>query len=102
MAIADITIIPIGTETPSVSEYIAQIQKVLEENSDRVTYRLTPMSTLIEGDLKDVFEVIEQLHEVPFQKGIKRVATNIRIDDRRDKKSTMESKLASVEAKMSK
>jgi uncharacterized protein (TIGR00106 family) len=100
MPIVDITIIPIGTETPSVSSYVAEIQKVLQQNKDKVNYQLTPMSTLIEGELPDLFDVIQQLHEVPFSKGIQRVATNIRIDDRRDKKSTMAGKLQAVEAKM--
>jgi uncharacterized protein (TIGR00106 family) len=58
------------------------------------------MSTLIEGELPDLFDVIQQLHEVPFTNGIQRVATNIRIDDRRDKKSTMKGKLQAIEAKM--
>ncbi|MDM5315263.1 MTH1187 family thiamine-binding protein [Fictibacillus sp. b24] len=102
MAIADITIIPIGTETPSVSAYVAEIQKVLQQNEDKVIYQLTPMSTLIEGELSDLFDVIQQLHEVPFSNGIQRVATNIRIDDRRDKKSTMAGKLQAVEAQMNK
>ncbi len=30
MAIADVTIIPIGTKTPSVSEYVADVQNILE------------------------------------------------------------------------
>jgi uncharacterized protein (TIGR00106 family) len=102
MAIVDITIIPIGTETPSVSEYVAEIQKVLHQNKDKVNYQLTPMSTLIEGELSDLFHVIQQLHEVPFSNGIQRVATNIRIDDRRDKKSTMSGKLEAVQARMNK
>jgi uncharacterized protein (TIGR00106 family) len=101
MPIADITIIPIGTETPSVSTYVAEIQRVLQRNQDKVSYQLTPMSTLIEGELSDIFDVIQQLHEVPFSKGLMRVATNIRIDDRRDKQSTMAGKLKAVEAQLS-
>ncbi|MCM2677786.1 MTH1187 family thiamine-binding protein [Shouchella plakortidis] len=100
MAIVDVTIIPIGTEGPSVSDYVASIQTVLESYGDNITYQLTPMSTLIEGELPVLFEVIQAIHEVPFKSGIKRVATNIRIDDRRDKHQTMESKLASVQEKM--
>jgi uncharacterized protein (TIGR00106 family) len=100
MAIVDITIIPIGTETPSVSSYVAEIQKVLQQNNDKINYQLTPMSTLIEGELPDLFDVIQQLHEVPFSNGIQRVATNIRIDDRRDKKSTMAGKLKAVETQL--
>ncbi len=100
MAIVDVTVIPIGTETPSVSKYVAEVQEILESYTDRVTYRLTPMSTLIEGDLSDLLEVVQAIHEAPFQAGIERVATNIRIDDRRDKKVKMEDKLESVKRHM--
>ncbi|MBF0709259.1 MULTISPECIES: MTH1187 family thiamine-binding protein [Bacillales] len=96
MAIVDVTVIPIGTETPSVSKYVAEVQKILESYSDRVTYRLTPMSTLIEGEIADLLEVVHAIHEAPFQAGIERVATNLRIDDRRDKKVKMDDKLDSV------
>ena len=30
MAIVDITIIPIGTDSPSVSEYVSEIHKVID------------------------------------------------------------------------
>ncbi len=56
-------------------------------------YQLTPMNTIIEGDLPVILEVIQQMHEVPYTKGAQRVATTIRIDDRRDKVSTMEKKI---------
>lgn len=100
MAIVDITVIPVGTGTPSVSEYVAEIQKVLQQYEGRVKFQLTPMSTLIEGDLKLLLEIVHELHEVPFQKGLQRVCTNVRIDDRRDKENTMERKLQSVQAKL--
>ncbi|MGA9290345.1 MAG: MTH1187 family thiamine-binding protein [Anaerobacillus sp.] len=96
MSIVDVTVIPIGTETPSVSKYVAEVQEILESYTDRVTYRLTPMSTLIEGELSDLLEVVQAIHEAPFQAGIERVATNIRIDDRRDKKVKMDDKLDAV------
>ncbi|WP_028401340.1 MTH1187 family thiamine-binding protein [Ectobacillus panaciterrae] len=101
MAIVDISIIPIGTGTTSVSEYVAGIHKVLEKNAERVKYKLTPMNTIIEGELPVLLEVIQQMHEVPFTKGAARVATTMRIDDRRDKESTMEKKLQSVQSKLS-
>ncbi|UOY91018.1 MTH1187 family thiamine-binding protein [Ectobacillus sp. JY-23] len=100
MAIVDISIIPIGTGTPSVSSYVADIHKVLQKHEGRVKYTLTPMNTIIEGELPVLLEVIQDMHEVPFTKGAMRVATNIRIDDRRDKESTMENKLASVRSKL--
>nr|WP_096201243.1 MTH1187 family thiamine-binding protein [Bacillus sp. FJAT-45350] len=100
MAIVDITIIPIGTNTPSVSDYVADIHKVLESYQDKITYRLTPMSTIIEGELPVLFEVIQAIHEAPFKAGVQRVATNIRIDDRRDKELKMDEKVATVEKKL--
>ncbi|MDN4074741.1 MULTISPECIES: MTH1187 family thiamine-binding protein [Fictibacillus] len=100
MAIIDITVIPIGTESPSVSSYVAGIQRVLEKYEDQINYELTPMNTIVEGDLDVLLNVIKEMHEAPFQEGIQRVATNIRIDDRRDKHSTMKSKLESVRNKL--
>lgn len=90
MAIADVTIIPIGTKTPSVSEYVADVQNILEgyKAAGKIKFQLTPMNTLIEGELSDLFAVIQDIHEAPFQKGLHRVATNIRIDDR-DRKSVV-------------
>ncbi|KAA0549425.1 MTH1187 family thiamine-binding protein [Bacillus sp. BGMRC 2118] len=102
MAIVDVTVIPIGTDTPSVSQYVAEIQGILKEyeQQGKISYQLTPMSTLIEGELPDLFDVIQAIHESPFQNGIQRVATNIRIDDRRDKKVKMNDKLESVRQRM--
>ncbi|WP_394867979.1 MTH1187 family thiamine-binding protein [Staphylococcus saprophyticus] len=99
MAIVDVVVIPVGTEGPSVSKYIAEIQTKLKEykNQGKIDYQLTPMNTLIEGDLKDLFEVVQAVHELPFDKGLDRVCTNIRIDDRRDKSRKMNDKLKSVE-----
>lgn len=100
MAIIDITVIPVGTGTPSVSDYVAEIHRVLQQYEGRVKYQLTPMSTLIEGELTLLLELVQKIHEVPFQKGLQRVCTNIRIDDRRDKENTMERKLQAVQAKI--
>lgn len=100
MAIIDITVIPVGTSTPSVSEYVVEIQKVLQEYEGRIKFQLTPMSTLVEGDLSLLLDIVKEIHEVPFQKGLQRVCTNIRIDDRRDKEHSMERKLRAVQSKL--
>ena len=81
MAIVDVVVIPVGTEGPSVSKYIAEIQTKLNEFKEegKIDYQLTPMNTLIEGDLKDLFEVIQAIHELPFNKGLDRVLSLIHI-----------------------
>ena len=95
MAIVDVVVIPVGTEGPSVSKYIAEIQTKLNEFKEegKIDYQLTPMNTLIEGDLKDLFEDLKQYMNYLSTKGLDRVCTNIRIDDRRDKSRKMNDKL---------
>lgn len=100
MAIVDLTIVPLGTAGTSLSPYVAACQKELERHGEGLIFQLTPMGTIIEGDLDKILEVVRKLHEVPFREGAHRVSTTIRIDDRRDKKGTMAQKVASVEQKM--
>lgn len=99
MAIAEITIVPVGTESTSLSTYVAGCQKLLAEE-ERIKYQLTPMGTIIEGDLDDIFDISKKLHNLPFDNGAMRVVTNIKIDDRRDKKASMHQKLKSVNNKL--
>jgi len=98
MAIVDVSVVPIGTAKTSVSEYVAGAVTILK-NSE-MKYKLTPMGTIIEGDLKEVLAVIEKMHETPFQKNAERVYTTIKIDDRRDIKAEMENKVKSVMEKL--
>ncbi|OEF96554.1 MTH1187 family thiamine-binding protein [Desulfuribacillus alkaliarsenatis] len=102
MAIAEISIVPIGTGTTSVSHYVAEVHKMLKqfENEGTIRYQLTPMSTILEGELEQIFKVLQQLHEIPFEKGANRVLTTLKIDDRRDRKQKMEDKVKSVEVKL--
>lgn len=48
MALAEITVIPIGTESTSLSSYVADMQRSLEQ-VDGIVYELTAMGTIIEG-----------------------------------------------------
>lgn len=99
MAIAEVTIVPIGTSTTSLSSYVADMQRVLKQQQG-VTYQLTSMSTIIEGPLEQVWKAIAALHESPFLSGAQRVSTSVKIDDRRDKASSSAQKLQSVQEKM--
>lgn len=99
MAIAEVTVIPIGTGSTSLSSYVAGLHKVLERQ-EGITFTLTSMSTIIEGTLEDVFTAIRAIHEAPFGSGAGRVSTSIKIDDRRDKPSSSEQKLRSVREKL--
>jgi uncharacterized protein (TIGR00106 family) len=99
MAIVQVSIVPIGTKTTSLSKYVARSLKVLR-NQKSVAFRLTPMGTVLEGDLDKVLSLVRKMHESVFGEGVQRVVTIVNIDDRRDKKVTMESKISSVEDKL--
>ncbi len=98
MALAEISVIPIGTPTPSIGDWIAEAVKVLEKSG--IKYELSPMGTLIEGKASDIFRIAGKMHESALRKGIKRVVTTLVIDDRRDKEVTMRSKVASVRRRL--
>jgi uncharacterized protein (TIGR00106 family) len=93
--VAEIVVVPLGTGSASVSEYVAACIDVLAKEKS-ISYRLTPMGTILEGTVDDILKVTRKMHEVPFLKGAVRVATTLKIDDRRDKKLSMEGKLKSV------
>jgi uncharacterized protein (TIGR00106 family) len=99
MAIMEVAIIPMGTGSTSVSQYVAECHKIIE-NAEGVKSELTPMGSILEGDLDTILELARKMHEVPFESGAMRVSTTIRIDDRRDKKASMEQKLNSVQSKL--
>ncbi len=99
MALLEITVVPLGTGDTSVSKYVAACHKVLEKE-DGIKYQLTPMATVIEGDIDRLFEVAKKLHHVPFSEGAMRVSTSMKIDDRRDKEATIEGKIESVKSKL--
>ena len=93
--IAEITVVPVGTGSTSLSRYVAGCVELIEACED-IKYQLTPMGTIVEGPLDRVLELLRIMHEEPFKKGISRVVTTIRIDDRRDKKASMSKKVESV------
>ncbi len=99
MVIAEVSVVPMGTKTPSVSEYVAKALKVLREEK-RVKYQLTAMGTLLEGELDEVLEAAKKMHECLFDEDVKRVVSTIRIDDRRDKMLTISYKVESVMKKL--
>ena len=100
MALLEISVVPLGTSTPSIGNYIADV--VVACKKAKVKYKLTDMGTIVEGRPNDLFNLARKLHEIPFKKGIKRVMTTLSIDDRRDKKVKLDSKVTSVMARIGK
>ncbi len=100
MATADLTVIALGRPDPGASEYIAEIQRRLAAQ-DRVRYLMHAMGTSLEGPTEDILAVVGELHAVPFDSGIPRVYTVLKLDERRDRPDqTLEDKVRSVEDRL--
>jgi uncharacterized protein (TIGR00106 family) len=95
VATADLTVIALGRADASASRYIAEIQRRLERQ-DRVRYVLHAMGTSLEGSTEDILAVVGELHAVPFELGIPRVYSVLKLDERRDREQTLEDKVESV------
>jgi uncharacterized protein (TIGR00106 family) len=99
VATAELTVIGLGRSDPSASEYIAEIQRRLADQ-DRVGYRLHAMGTELEGSTEDILAVVAELHQVPFELGLPRVYTVLKLDERRDKEQTLDDKVRSVQERL--
>jgi uncharacterized protein (TIGR00106 family) len=96
MIIAEFSIIPIGTKTTGVGNYIEAALKELEKQGG-IRAKPEAMGTVIEAEhLGDLFRAVEKAHNALFDVGVQRVVTEIKIDDRRDKEATIESKTAAL------
>jgi len=94
MIIAQLSIAPIGRGT-SVSKFVKIVIEVLRK--EHVKFQTNAMATIIETkDLPTLFQVIQKAHDAVVAAGAERIVTEIKIDDRRDKEATMESKLKSL------
>jgi uncharacterized protein (TIGR00106 family) len=99
VATADLTVIALGRPDASASEYIAEIQRRLARQ-DRVRYVMHAMGTSLEGSTADVLALVAELHAVPFEFGLPRVYTVLKLDERRDREQTLEDKVESVRRRL--
>ncbi len=99
VATADLTVIGLGRSDPSAGEYVAEIQRRLAAQ-DRVRYRLHAMGTSLEGSTEDILAVAGELHAVPFEMGLPRVYSVLKLDERRDRDQTLDDKDESVERRL--
>jgi len=100
MPIMEISIIPLGTQTPSISKYIACCLGILKKEKG-ITFEFTSMGTIVEASsLRKLFGIAEKMHKKVLSCGIMRVTTTIKIDERLDKRQTMKDKIKSVKQKL--
>ncbi|MDI6810061.1 MAG: MTH1187 family thiamine-binding protein [Candidatus Eisenbacteria bacterium] len=94
MVVAEISVVPIGTSSTGVGDFVREAVRIAQESG--LKFELTSMGTNVEGELEKVIGVTKKMHEACFNRGAKRVLTTLKIDDRRDKSLTIEGKKRSA------
>jgi uncharacterized protein (TIGR00106 family) len=95
MIISQLSIAPVGEGT-SLSRYVKIVIKTLKKSN--VKYKTNDMSTILETeDLDTLFSVVKEAHNAVIKTGAKRVITELKIDDRKDKELVIGTKVKSIQ-----
>ena len=80
----------------SKSAYVGRIIDMIDKSG--LPYKLTPMSTVVEGETMDeVLNIVKKAYEV-LEPDCNRIYSSLKLDIRKGKKSALTQKIASVEA----
>ena len=97
---AEFSIAPLGKKGTSISRYVASVIMAIK-GVEGLRYELTPMGNILEADnLETILKVVKIAHETLIAKGVLRVESTLRIDDRRDKPRKMRDKVNTVKKYM--
>lgn len=95
MIISQLSIAPVGKGT-SLSKYVKIVLNVIKKNN--INFETNDMATVLEtNDLETLFSVVKEAHNAVIKAGAKRVITELKIDDRKDKKVIIGTKVKSIE-----
>lgn len=97
--LADVCLIPIGTNSASVSDEVAVITAMARASHLHTT--LHSAGTTIAGPWNEVMDLIGQFHQRLHEKGIVRIQSDIRVGTRTDKHQSPQDKIDIVEKKIS-
>ncbi len=90
----DLCVVPIGVGV-SVSKYVAECQRLLEEAG--LEHRLHAYGTTIDGEWDAVFSAIRRCHQRLHDMGAPRLFSTLKVSTRTDRTQTMDDKLRSVQ-----
>ncbi|MBS1171062.1 MAG: hypothetical protein H6R01_1980 [Burkholderiaceae bacterium] len=93
MVLLELQIFP-NDKGVNLSPYVARAMDIIDKSG--VTYQMTPMGTILEGEWDDVMAVVTACFK-DLEKDCDRITTNIKIDYRAGDKSRLKSKITSVE-----
>jgi uncharacterized protein (TIGR00106 family) len=98
MVVADISCVPVGTRNTSVSPFVAAAVRELRRLGFRP--RVNALDSEFEArSAADAFRAALRAHEALFRHGASRVQTTVKLDDRRDRKSSIGRMIRSADSK---
>jgi uncharacterized protein (TIGR00106 family) len=89
-AIAEIQVVPIGVGV-SVRKEVKRAHELLAQSGLEV--QLHSYGTNVQGELSQIFQAVEKVHETLHREGTIRLMTSIKVGTRSDKPPTLASKL---------
>ena len=100
---AEISIVPVGTNSTSISKEVAAAFEAIRKTKDIKTIKLTAMGTQIEArNMRAILNAIEAAHQAVKSTGAKRIVSTIRIAERLDASRTLEDDVGSVNERLPK
>jgi len=88
--IAQLSVYPIG-DGSSLGRFVRKGVSVIQQSGYK--YEVGGMSTTVEvPDLDALFDLVKKVHATHISEGAQRVIIDLKVDDRRDKEATIQSK----------
>ena len=95
MIISQLSISPVGKDI-SLSKYVKIAINTIK--NEGINYNSNAMATVIETeDLDTLLDAVKKAHNAMLSSGAKRVITELKIDDRKDKDVTIKTKEKSLQ-----
>jgi uncharacterized protein (TIGR00106 family) len=92
--IAQLSVYPLGEGT-SLSRFVKKGVAIIGQSG--YPYEVGGMATTVEvPDLDRLFKLVKEVHAAHVAEGARRIVIDLKVDDRRDKKATIESKRSAV------
>ncbi len=96
MVVAEVSVFPIGTGDPSVSQYVKAAAESLEASGLKCT--LNPLGTTVEAEsAAEIYNALSKAQEAVFELGAGRVYTVVKMDERRDEDRSAEDMVRSAQ-----
>jgi uncharacterized protein (TIGR00106 family) len=96
---AEISIIPVGTGSTSISKEVTAAFDAIRTTKDIKTTKLTAMGTQVDANnMRAILNAIEAAHQAVKSTGARRIISNIRIAERLDTSRSLDDEVQAVTA----